>query len=110
MMMKILCPLCASDGTTLITDRLRFGRSANVMRCGNCALVFLDQDSFRFPVDFYEREYHQTYLTHVEPDALDSAKYFEKMSIASRPWVERIRSILQGGETVLDVYVDVVFA
>lgn len=97
------CPLCKSPHTTLLTGNVRFARKADVRSCDDCTLVFLDQNSFQFPPDFYQREYHQTYLTHIEPDAIDPAKYHEKMLIASRPWVERIRSLLQGGETVLDV-------
>lgn len=101
--MTTACPICASPDTVLVADKVRFDRPARVMRCRPCTQVFLDQRSFQFPPDFYEREYHQTYLTHVDPDTLDPEKYFEKMAIASRPWIERIRSLLTGSERVLDV-------
>jgi SAM-dependent methyltransferase len=97
------CPFCASPDNSLVADRVRFDRSARVLRCNSCTLVFLDQDSFQFPKDFYQREYHQTYLTHVDPDMLDPARHYEKMSAASRPWIERVRQLLRGAETVLDV-------
>ena len=45
--------------------------------CKKCSLVYLDQKSFKFPKSFYEKEYHQTYITHVEPDALNPKKYYE---------------------------------
>jgi SAM-dependent methyltransferase len=95
--------LCASASTDLVTDRVRFDRIARVMRCNSCTLVFLDQDSFRFPEDFYQHAYHQTYLTHVDPDALNPARHYDKMSAASKPWIDRIRRLLTGRETVLDV-------
>jgi SAM-dependent methyltransferase len=101
--MAVACPICTSSDTVLVADKVRFDLSARVMRCGQCTQVFLDQGSFQFKPDFYESEYHQTYLTHVDPDTLDPQKYFEKMAIASRPWIERIRSLLSGSEQVLDV-------
>jgi len=97
------CPFCGSGDTVVLTDRVRFDRAARVLRCSNCTLVFLDQESFRFPKDFYEHEYHQTYLTHVDPDMLNPARHYEKMSAASRPWIERVRRLLSGKETVLDM-------
>lgn len=87
----------------MITDEVRFDNKADVHRCDNCGLVFLDQASFHFPPDFYEGDYHQTYLTHIEPDAVDPRKYFEKMTLATRIWSERFKALLTGGETVLDV-------
>lgn len=102
-MSKCLCPICKSDQTALITNELRFGNKASVMRCSECSLFFLDRNSFQLPRDFYEKQYHQTYLTHVEPDALDPEKYFEKMMTASKPWSDKIKKILKGNETVLDV-------
>ena len=101
--MSEICPLCESRKTTIVADRVRFDHEAHVRRCGECSLVFLDQDSFEFPADFYEHSYHQTYLTHVDPATVDPARYFEKMSIASKPWIERIRGLLTGAEAVLDV-------
>lgn len=101
--MPASCPLCASTDNACVTSKVRFGRTASVLRCAGCGLVFLDQESFKFPPDFYEREYHQTYLTHVEPDALDPRKYYEKMVAASKPWCERINSLLQKTDVVLDV-------
>jgi SAM-dependent methyltransferase len=99
----VTCPLCASDATELVTDRVRFNHVAHVRRCEGCSLVFLDQNSFRFPEDFYQHAYHQTYLTHVDPDALDPSRHYAKMSAASKPWIDRIRQLLTGTETVLDV-------
>jgi SAM-dependent methyltransferase len=98
-----ICPFCASDDTTLVTDRVRFERTAQVLRCNRCTLVFLDPDSFHFPKDFYQQEYHQTYLTHVDPEMLNPARHHEKMSAASKPWIDRVRQLLTGKETVLDV-------
>ena len=97
------CPLCNSEKTAVIADKVRFGRAARVMRCAQCTLVFLDQGSFEFPADFYEHDYHQTYLTHVDPDALDPQKYYDKMVAASQPWFSRINAMLHGNEAVLDV-------
>jgi SAM-dependent methyltransferase len=97
-----LCPSCGGE-TALLTDQLRFERKARVMRCPKCTLVFLDQKSFSFPKDFYEHDYHQTYLTHVDPEMLNPARHHEKMLAASRPWIDRVRGMLTGNETVLDV-------
>lgn len=99
----VSCPICSSDNTTLVTNEVRFGNRADVLQCGNCSLIFLDQNSFQFPDDFYETEYHQTYLTHVEPDALDPHKYYEKMLKTVKPWSDRINAMLTGSEVVLDV-------
>ncbi len=97
------CPLCSSSDVTLLTNEVRFGNTADIMRCGGCSLVYLDQASVSFPKDFYEHQYHQTYLTHVDPDILDPQKYYEKMQKVSAPWIERVRNMLQGHEHVLDV-------
>lgn len=74
-----------------------------MLRCADCGLIYLDRSSFTLPDDFYQSDYHQTYLTHIEPSALDPAAYFEKMKIANRPWAERFRALLRGDEAVLDV-------
>lgn len=98
-----LCPLCKSEHLSVYRDKLRFEQIGNVLRCSECNLVFLDQDSFDFPSDFYESQYHQTYLTHVDPDILDPHKHYTKMQKVSQLWVERVNEILTGTETVLDV-------
>ena len=74
------CPLCGQKDAKFITRDLRFEKNADVYECLQCELVFLDQNSFQLPAGFYENKYHQSYLTHVEPDALDPKAYFEKMS------------------------------
>lgn len=101
--MSVNCPLCTSSDTVLVTNQLRFGRHADIRRCGACSLVFIDQESFQFPQNFYETEYHQTYLTHIDPEMMDPARHFEKMQQASRLWIERLRGMLSGNEAVLDV-------
>ena len=78
-MNDVSCPLCEEKTIDLITRRVRFEKSADVYSCTNCSLVFLDRGSFTYPHDFYESEYHQTYITHVEPDALNPDSYYEKM-------------------------------
>ena len=100
---NIVCPLCSSGRMDIITDKVRFGKKANVYKCGDCSLVFVDQKSFSFPTDFYEKEYHQTYLTHVEPDALNPDIYYEKMKKANRIWADKFCDMLTGRETVLDM-------
>lgn len=100
--MAMRCPICASDEYMLITDSVRFGNRADVLKCTKCSLIYLDQDSFTLPTDFYEGDYHQTYLTHVEPSAFDPESYYQKMLKVTRPWSEKIRSVLTGEETVLD--------
>ena len=100
---EIDCPLCGEKNAEFITRDLRFEKSADVYGCLQCELVFLDQGSFQLPAGFYESEYHQSYLTHVEPDALDPKAYFEKMLKVMAPWANRFCEILSGGETILDV-------
>ena len=97
------CYLCGCKDTQRITDTLRFNKQAEVLKCKKCDLVFLDQSSFSFPKDFYEKEYHQTYLSHIEPDLLVPEKYYEKMLLACKPWSDRINQMLSGKEVVLDV-------
>jgi len=99
---ELLCPLCKSHKTSLITNRVRFDQQADVYRCRNCSLVFLDQNSFKLPDNFYESAYHQTYLTHVEPSAFDPKAYYEKMRKTTIPWCNRINAMLTGKEVVLD--------
>lgn len=101
--MQTQCPICSSVQTKTITNKVRFGNTAEVMRCEHCSLVFLNQASFEFPKEFYEQEYHQTYLTHVEPDALDPEKYYQKMLKTTKPWSDRINQLMTGNEIVLDV-------
>lgn len=101
--MSVQCPICGSEKTTLVTNQLRFDQTADIRRCDECDLVFLDQKSFTFSADFYEHDYHQTYLTHVEPDALDPMKYYEKMLKTTMPWSNRMNDLLTGNELVLDV-------
>ncbi len=99
----ISCPLCRAREQVLLADRVRFDHQADVYRCPGCGLVYLDQKSFEFPEDFYRSQYHQTYLTHVEPDALNPRAYYEKMLKSTAPWAERVREMLTGTETVLDM-------
>lgn len=102
--MAATCPLCSSKDTLLIANRVRFNKAADVRRCQECTLIYLDQESFTLPDDFYEGSYHQTYLTHIEPSAFDPQAYYEKMTKATKPWCDRINEILKGeeGATVLD--------
>lgn len=97
------CPLCEQKNARFITRDLRFEKNADVYECLQCELVFLDQRSFQLPVGFYENEYHQSYLTHIEPDAFDPKAYFEKMLKVVVPWADRFGGILNGGETILDM-------
>ncbi len=101
--MTAQCPLCEEKVTKLITQKVRFGRSADVRKCQSCSLIFLDQDSYDFPEAFYEAEYHQTYLTHVDPEILDPEKYYEKMLKTTKMWSDRIKDMLTGEEVMLDV-------
>ena len=98
-----VCPLCASTAVTFITNQLRFDQQADVLKCSQCSLVYIDQNSFQFPSDFYETQYHQTYLTHVDPEILDPEKYYKKMQKASAIWTSKIKEMLSGTESVLDV-------
>lgn len=98
----VSCPLCSSKETSLISNKVRFDNKADVLRCEKCSLVFLDQNSFQLPSDFYENEYHQTYLTHIEPALLDPHDYFEKMLISNKLWIRKINSMLTGEEVILD--------
>ncbi|KJU82084.1 methyltransferase domain protein [Candidatus Magnetobacterium bavaricum] len=100
---NIVCPLCQSNAVVFITNKVRFDHEAEVYRCQACTLTFLNQDSFKFPNDFYEKQYHQTYLTHVEPDALDPSAYFSKMKQATAPWAKKFSSMLKGHETIIDI-------
>ena len=101
--MSRVCPLCGANDVKLLTSRVRFDREADVCRCGGCSLVYLDQDSFVFPEDFYEADYHQTYITHVEPDAFDPQAYYDKMIKATAKWAEMLKPMFRGDEKVLDV-------
>ncbi|HOW53938.1 MAG TPA: class I SAM-dependent methyltransferase [Syntrophorhabdaceae bacterium] len=100
--MAMRCPICSSDEHALITDQVRFGNKADVLKCRQCALIYLDQGSFTLPADFYEGDYHQTYITHVEPSAFDPGSYYQKMLQVTRPWSDKINKVLTGKETVLD--------
>lgn len=103
MVKKVVCPLCSSNNLELITDKVRFGYKADVYNCKRCGLTFLDQNSFSFPKDFYMKHYHQTYLTHVEPDALNPQAYYEKMKKSTKIWADKFMDILTGEENVLDL-------
>ena len=100
---RLTCLLCSSDRLDLISEKVRFGISAKVYKCLDCTLSFIDQNSFKFPKDFYETEYHQTYITHIEPDALDPKKYYEKMKKATKIWADKFGNMLSGREVVLDL-------
>jgi len=100
---KVSCSLCAACELTLITRKLRFDKAADVYACRSCGLTFLDQQSFAFPDDFYQKQYHQTYITHIEPDAFNPPAYYEKMKLAVRPWSDKFRQMLTGNEVVLDI-------
>jgi SAM-dependent methyltransferase len=101
--MNISCPICELESLQFITRDLRFDKKGDVYRCLDCELVFLDQKSFQLPEGFYENEYHQSYLTHVEPDALDPNAYFDKMLKVSAPWAKRFEGLLSGDDTILDM-------
>lgn len=99
----VTCPLCKKSDTRLITGKVRFGRKADVYKCRSCTLTFIDQDSFVFPKDFYEKNYHQTYLTHIEPDAVNPRAYYEKMKKINEVWADKFAGMLTGKEVVLDL-------
>ena len=100
---SLTCSLCGGAGLTLLANQVRFGHRADVYKCRDCSLVFLDQQSYQFPADFYEKDYHQTYITHVEPDALNPQAYYEKMKKANKQWADKFAAMLTGKEVVLDV-------
>lgn len=100
---SILCPLCEKSDAQPVTGKVRFDKKADVYKCGACGLTFLDQNSFTFPKDFYEKEYHQTYLTHIEPDALNPQAYYDKMKKINEVWANKFKGMLKGDETVLDL-------
>jgi len=100
--MSVICPLCSNAELSLITNRVRFDNKADVLYCEKCSLIFLDQNSFQLPTDFYENEYHQTYLAHIEPAMLDPNVYYEKMLAVTKPWSDRIIKLLNGNEIMLD--------
>lgn len=100
--MAVRCPLCFDDDTRFITGSVRFNNKADIYSCNKCSLLFLDQNSYTLPDDFYETDYHQTYLAHIEPSLLNPSEYFDKMVKATRPWSDRINAILTGKETLLD--------
>jgi len=99
---KVQCPLCEGENNAFITNEIRFENKADVYRCQDCGLTYLDQNSFEYPKNFYSDQYHQTYLTHVEPDALNPEKYFEKMKKSTQKWADKFCDMLKGDETVLD--------
>ena len=47
------CSFCGSGQVALLADQVRFGNKADVYKCRDCSLVFLDQQSYQFPADFY---------------------------------------------------------
>lgn len=100
---EVFCPLCASCKLNLLSNNVRFDKQADVYKCQDCELTFLDHNSFKFSEDFYKGEYHQTYITHVEPDAFDPRKYYEKMKKANKIWADKFRKLLTGQEIVLDI-------
>ena len=100
---KSICLLCESSKLNLITNKVRFGHKADVYKCQSCDLTFVDQNSFKFPKDFYEKQYHQTYITHVEPDALNPKAYYEKMRKSTKIWSDKFNAMLSGKEVVLDI-------
>lgn len=100
---KVACPVCGNYDLSFITNEVRFGKKADVYLCRVCNLAFLDQDSFKFPKDFYEKEYHQTYITHVEPDALNPEVYYEKMKKTAKIWADKFCAMLTGREVILDI-------
>ena len=101
-MKNCLCGETVSN-SVLLTAKIRFNQKARILQCNNCALVYLDQSSIKFPNQFYEKKYHQTYLTHIEPDALDPKKYFDKMLKATKIWSDKFKKDLNGNEIILDV-------
>ena len=100
---NVTCYLCKGDNLKLITRKVRFEYEADVYHCEDCSLIFLDQGSFDYPNEFYEKDYHQTYITHVEPDALDPEAYYRKMLKATKIWSDKVNEMLTGEETLLDV-------
>lgn len=100
---KVICKLCKSENLQKIANKVRFGYKADVYKCKDCNLTFLDQNSFNFPKDFYEKKYHQTYITHVEPDALNPQAYYEKMKKSTKVWADKFSNMLSGHEVVLDI-------
>jgi len=100
---SLKCSLCGNSDLAQLADQVRFGHRADVYKCRQCGLVFLDQGSYKFPEDFYETQYHQTYITHVEPDALNPEAYYEKMKKANKVWADKFLGLLTGREVVLDV-------
>ena len=101
-MKNCLCGNSIKD-SILLTDKIRFDQKGKILKCNKCSLVFLDQNSVKFSEEFYKKEYHQTYLTHIEPDALDPKKYFDKMVKVTKIWSDKFSEKLNGNEVILDV-------
>ena len=101
-MKNCLCGNSIKD-SILLTDKIRFNQKGKILKCNKCSLVFLDQNSVKFSEEFYKKEYHQTYLTHIEPDALDPKKYFDKMTKVTKIWSDKFKKKLNGSGTILDV-------
>jgi len=97
------CANCHNTDFECLQTEVRFSRQADVLRCKRCDLIFLDQDSFDLPQDFYNKEYHQTYLAHVEPSVLDPQKYYEKMLKVTAPWAEKLKASFGKDDCILDL-------
>jgi 2-polyprenyl-3-methyl-5-hydroxy-6-metoxy-1,4-benzoquinol methylase len=96
------CILCGAQTKDKLTEQIRFGEVADVYKCMNCGLIFLEQGTIEIDNEFYKNDYHGNYLSRIEPTSVDPQSYHDKMYEVIAPWAERIKRHLDKEDVVLD--------
>ncbi len=95
------CELCGKKLFEVLRSRLRHGVKRKVLKCRNCALVFLEPAHFDAK-DFYGKDYRSTY-TPIVGEKTDSKQIFNLYREYQKERVERLSPILRKNMRVLDI-------
>ncbi|MAG92452.1 MAG: hypothetical protein CMJ48_01695 [Planctomycetaceae bacterium] len=95
------CYLCGDENLNVIRQKLRYDISRNVLRCGNCGVVYLQprEESLE---DYYCEDYRKKHSP-ILGEALSSREIFEYHLPFQGPRVERLRPVLTSSSRVLDI-------
>ncbi len=98
-----LCPLCASDRSTVIREKLRYDVRRDVLKCQDCSFVYLRRRTPEESRAFYESS---TYRNTYGPDLTKKTNCREAFDLYlpfQAPIIERLKPVLRPDTKILDV-------
>ena len=95
------CYLCQGENINIIRTKLRHDVQRNVLRCGNCDLVFLEPKKENLG-EFYGKDYRKTYSPKIS-GSVGSKQIFDLYLPYQEARIEKLKHILRPDMKVLDI-------